>query len=43
MKRYKLLKDLPNLEKGTILSEYGSASGLRILITEAGGAVTNFF
>lgn len=42
MKRYKLLKDLPNLEKGTILSEHGSASGLRILVTEAEGAVTNF-
>lgn len=43
MKRYKLLKDLPGLEKGTILSQYGSALGLRILVTEAGGAVTNFF
>ena len=42
MKRYKLLKDLPNLEKGTILSQYGSALGLKILVTEDGGAVTNF-
>lgn len=42
MKRYKLLKDLPGLEKGTILSQHGSALGLKILVTEAGGAVTNF-
>lgn len=42
MKRYKLLKDLPNLEKGTILSQSGSALGLKILVTEDGGAVTNF-
>ena len=42
MKRYKLLKDLPNLKKGTILSEYGSALGLRILITESKEVVVNF-
>lgn len=42
MKRYKLIKDLPNLEKGTILSEHSSALGLRILVTESKEVVTNF-
>ena len=34
MKRYKLLKDLPNLKKGTILSEGKSLFGARTLITK---------
>lgn len=34
MKRYKLLKDLPNLKKGTILSEGKSIFGARTLITK---------
>lgn len=33
MKRYKLLKDLPNLKKGTILSEGEPIFGVRTLIT----------
>ena len=34
MKRYKLLKDLPGLKKGTILSEGKSLFGARTLITK---------
>ncbi|TWP20988.1 hypothetical protein EUA67_03520 [TM7 phylum sp. oral taxon 352] len=34
MKRYKLLKDLPNLKKGTILSEGEPIFGVRTLITK---------
>ena len=34
MKRYKLLKDLPNLKKGTILSEGKPIFGVRTLITK---------
>lgn len=34
MKRYKLLKDLPGLKKGTILSEGKSIFGARTLITK---------
>jgi hypothetical protein len=34
MKRYKLLKDLPGIEKGTILSEGKSIFGARTLITK---------
>ena len=34
MKRYKLLKDLPNLKKGTILSEGNPIFGVRTLITK---------
>lgn len=34
MKQYKLLKDLPGLEKGTILSEGKSLFGARTLITK---------
>lgn len=41
--KYRLLKDLPGLEKGSILSEYGSGSVLRILVAEEGKTVTNFF
>ena len=41
--KYKLLKDLPGLEKGSILSEYGSGSVLRILVAEEGKTVANFF
>lgn len=37
MKRYKLLKDLPNLKKGTILSEGKSLFGARTLITKNNG------
>lgn len=41
--KYRLLKDLPGLEKGSILSEYGSGSVLRILVAEEGKTVANFF
>ena len=34
MKRYKLLIDLPNLKKGTILSEGKPIFGVRTLITK---------
>ena len=34
MKQYKLLKDLPGIRKGTILSEGKSLFGARILITK---------
>ena len=41
--KYRLLKDLPGLEKGSILSEYGSGSVLRVLVAEEGKTVANFF
>lgn len=41
--KYRLLKDLSGLEKGSILSEYGSGSVLRILVAEEGKTVANFF
>lgn len=34
MKQYKLLKDLPGIKKGTILSEGKSLFGARTLITK---------
>lgn len=42
MKRYKLLKDLPNLKKGTILSEGKPIFGVRTLITKNNGAGPTF-
>lgn len=37
MKRYKLLRDLPNLKKGTILSETDPVLNMRVLTTKAKG------
>lgn len=42
MKRYKLLKDLPNLKKGTILSEGEPIFGVKTLITKNNGVGTTF-
>ena len=42
MKRYKLLKDLPNLKKGTILSEGKPIFGIRTLITKNNDVDTTF-
>ena len=42
MKRYKLLKDLPNLKKGTILSEGEPIFGVKTLITKNNDACTTF-
>ena len=42
MKRYKLLKDLPNLKKGTILSEGEPIFGVRTLITKNNSVGTTF-
>lgn len=42
MKRYKLLKDLPTLKKGTILSEGEPIFGVRTLITKNNGAGPTF-
>ena len=42
MKRYKLLKDLPNLKKGTILSEGEPIFGVKTLITTNNGVGTTF-
>lgn len=42
MKRYKLLKDLPNLKKGTILSEGEPIFGVRTLITKNNGVGPTF-
>lgn len=42
MKRYKLLKDLPNLKKGTIFSENNPFFGARILVTKTKDAGINF-
>ena len=42
MKRYKLLKDLPNLKKGTILSEGKPIFGVRTLITKNNDVGTTF-
>ena len=42
MKRYKLLKDLPNLKKGTILSEGEPIFGIRTLITKNNDVDTTF-
>lgn len=42
MKRYKLLKDLPNLKKGTILSEGEPIFGVRTLITTNNSVGTTF-
>ena len=42
MKRYRLLKDLPNLKKGTIFSENNPFFGARILVTKTKDASTNF-
>lgn len=42
MKRYKLLKDLPNLRKGTILSEGEPIFGVRTLITKNNGVGPTF-
>lgn len=42
MKRYKLLKDLPNLKKGTILSEADSIFGIKILTVKDNSVGTIF-
>ena len=42
MKRYKLLRDLPNLKKGTILSEADPVLNVRILVTKTKDVSTNF-
>lgn len=42
MKRYKLLKDLPNLKKGTILSEGEPIFGVKTLITKNNSVSTTF-
>lgn len=42
MKRYKLLKDLPNLKKGTMLSEGEPIFGIKTLITKNNDACTTF-
>lgn len=42
MKRYKLLRDLPNLKKGTIFSENNPFFGARILVTRTNDAGINF-
>jgi hypothetical protein len=42
MKRYKLLKDLPNLKKGTILSEGKPIFGVRTLITKNNDVSSTF-
>lgn len=42
MKRYRLLKDLPNLKKGTIFSENNPFFGARILVTKTKDAGINF-
>lgn len=42
MKRYKLLKDLPNLKKGTILSEGEPIFGVKTLITKNNDACITF-
>ena len=42
MKRYKLLKDLPGLKKGTIFSEDNSFFGAKILTTKTKDAGINF-
>lgn len=42
MAKYKLLKDLPNLKKGTILSEGEPIFGVRTLITKNNGVGTTF-
>ena len=42
MKRYKLLRDLPNLKKSTILSEVDPALNVRILVTKTKDAGINF-
>lgn len=42
MKRYKLLKDLPNLKKGTILSEGEPIFGVKTLITKNDGVGPTF-
>ena len=42
MKQYRLLKDLPGLKKGTILSEGKSLFGARILITKNNSVGTIF-
>ena len=42
MKRYKLLKDLPNLKKGTILSEGEPIFDVRTLITKNNGVGPTF-
>ena len=42
MKRYKLLKDLPNLKKGTILSEGEPIFGVKTLITKNNDVGTTF-
>jgi len=42
MKRYRLLKDLPNLKKGTIFSENNPFFGAKILVTKTKDAGINF-
>ena len=42
MKRYKLLEDLPNLKKGTILSEADSIFGIKILTVKDNSVGTIF-
>jgi hypothetical protein len=42
MAKYKLLKDLPNLKKGTILSEGKPIFGVKTLITKNNGVGTTF-
>ena len=42
MTKYKLLKDLPNLKKGTIFSENNPFFGARILVTKTKDASINF-